>query len=49
MKATSLITFFTYTLRHNGINFYKGPDATFKQAQEKKKKKKQYTHRVIAL
>ena len=43
MKAASFITFFTYTLRHNGISFYKGSHATFKQAQEKKRKQTIYS------
>ena len=32
MNASSLITFFTYMLRQNGIRFYKGLYVTFKLA-----------------
>ena len=37
MDASSLITFFTYMLRQNGIRFYKGLYVTFKLAPDLKK------------
>ena len=48
MNASSFITFLTFMLRQNGIRFYKGLYVTFKLAPSRKKKK-QYTYRVIAL
>ena len=37
MNASSFITFFTYMLRQNGKNFYKGLYVTFKLAPDLKK------------
>ena len=37
MNASSFITFFTYMLRKNGIQFYKGLYFTFKLAPDIKK------------
>ena len=37
MNASSIITFFTYTLQQNGKRFYKGLYVTFKLAPDLKK------------
>ena len=49
MNATSFIAFFTYILRQNGIRFYKGLYATFKQVPDIKESTIQFSYRAIAL